>query len=129
MSGVVLPTSTSAVSRWQLVDFLRISRVTEPAAGGEAWLDVGQLASDELWLIDRIVASCDSESRTTLRLYEAAVDPMRYLSGSSAGNFDEADYPAGLQVAPSESLLAVWTGAADGARGTLAIQGRIWRRS
>jgi hypothetical protein len=111
------------------VDFLRLRLMTGPAAGGLATAEARQLEDGELWVIDRAVVSCSSLTRTTLRLYESAADPGRYLSGSSAGNFDEADYPAGLQIPPSTSLLAVWAGASDGARGTLALQGRILRRS
>lgn len=118
-----------AAAGWQLVDFLRHTVRTEPAAGSQAAVDLGQLDPDELWLVDRAVVSCDSTTKTSLRLYETTPDPLRLLSGSDLGNFDEADYPTGLQVAPSTSLVAVWSNASDGARGVLRLQGRVMRRA
>jgi len=126
---VTLPTPLPATSGWQLVDFLNLQLRSDPAAGGLAVLDAGQLDGGEMWLLDHMVVSCDSVSRTTLRLYESAPDPLRILDGSSTGNFDVADWPAGLQLRPSTSLVAVWTGATDGARGVLSVQGRRMVRS
>jgi hypothetical protein len=126
---VTLPTSTSAAAGWQVVDFLRLALRTAPAAGGQASLDAGQLDPEELWLLDHAVIQCDSTSKTTLRLYDSAPEPLRILDGSSAGNFSVADWPNGLQVAPGGSLVAVWVGASAGARGVLTVQGRVLRRS
>ena len=121
---VTLPTSQLAAASWQLVDFLNVQLRSDPAAGGQAALDAGQLDPDEMWLIDHMVVSCDSATKTTLRLYESLVDPLRILDGTPAGNFGVADWPAGLQVRPSSSLIAVWVGASDGARGVITLQGR-----
>lgn len=126
---VTLPTPIPSTSGWQMTDFLRLRLRSSPAYAGQAVLDAGQLDSDVLWMIDHTVVSCDSLTRTVLRFYESAADPTRYLSGSNTGNFDEADYPGGLQVAPATSLVAVWSGASDGARGLLALQGRVYRRA
>jgi hypothetical protein len=126
---VNLPTYDAPASSWQLADFLRLTLRTEPAADGTATVDAGQLDDSELWLIDHAVIQCGSATQTTLRLYESFADPLRLLSGSDRGNFDEADYPGGLQLAPSASLVAVWSGATAGARGVLSIQGRIMRRA
>ncbi|MFP5372402.1 MAG: hypothetical protein ACLGI3_16865 [Actinomycetes bacterium] len=128
--GVYLPTSSPATSAsWGLSDFLNLQLRSDPAAGGRAALDVGQLEPDELWLIDHMVCSCDSTTKTTLRLYASAIDPLRILDGTPAGNFGVADWPAGLQLHPLQSLVASWEGASDGARGVLAVQGRIMRRA
>ena len=126
--AVQLFESQAAAAGWQLVDFLRLRLRSDPAVGGVAALDFGQLDPGELWLIDRAVISCDSTSRTAFRFYEDVVDPLRILSGSSTGNFDEAEYPGGLQVAPSTSLVAAWVGASNLARGVVSIQGRILRQ-
>jgi hypothetical protein len=126
---VQLPTSQPAAASWQLVDFLNVQQRSDPAAGGQAALDAGQLDPDEMWLIDHMVVSSDSSTRTTLRLYESVVDPLRILDGSSTGNFDVADWPAGLQLRPSSSLVAVWVGASDGARGVITLQGRRMSRA
>jgi hypothetical protein len=125
----VLPTYAAPASSWAMVDFLRVVLRTEPAAAGSASVDFGQLDDSELWLIDHAVVSSTSTSATVFRMYEAVKDPTRLLSGSDRGNFDEADYPAGLQLHPGTSLLAVWDGASTGSRGTLSIQGRIMRRT
>jgi hypothetical protein len=129
--AIAVPTSLPSTSQWQVSDYLDLRLFTGPAAGGVATVESRQLGNDERWLIARAVVGCSSLTRTTLRLYESTADPGRYLSGSNTGNFDEADYPGatGLQVPPSTSLVAVWTGASDGARGTLAVQGLILRRS
>lgn len=124
-----LPVEAPAAAGWGLADFLNLHVQTNPATEGRATLDAGQLDPDELWLIDHMVASCTSASRTTLRLYWSAPDPLRILDGTASGNFNVADWPAGLQLHPSTSLVAVWEGADDGAVGTLALQGRIMRRA
>lgn len=128
---VPLPQPIPTASQWKPVDFLRTRASTTPAAGGVATVELPQLADDELWVIGRSVVSCSSSTKTTLRFYESSVSPGRYLSGSIAGNFDEAEYPGvgGLQIAPATSLVAQWTGASNGAVGQLALQGMRYRRA
>lgn len=127
--SIQLPEGLAAASSWQLTDFLRLRLRSDPAAGGQATLTGRQLDLNELWLIDHAVCSSDSTTDTLLRLYETVIDPGMYLSGSDSGNFDEADYPGGLQIASSTSLVAVWSGASTGARGLLSVQGRIYRKA
>jgi len=130
MGGLVLPEFVgTASSAWQLVDFLRLRLRSAAAAGGVARIDVAQLPDNELWVIDRAVVSSSSTNTTALRLYDSYVDPEFFLSGSGSGNFDEADYPGGLQVPPTASLIAEWTGCSDGAIGRLYLQGRRLQRS
>lgn len=121
---VTLPVYTGSATAWQLVDFLNVQLRSDPAAGGRASIDAGQLDPDEMWLVDHMVVWCDSAPATTVRLYESMADPLRLLDGSRTGNFDVADWPSGLQVRPSTSLLAVWEGAGQGSRGVLTLQGR-----
>lgn len=128
MTGVHLPTSVSVASSWQLADFVRWSGTSAPAVDGVATLVVDQVPSGELWLIDRAVVSTSSTSTTALRLYENSPYPENFLSGSGSGNFDEADYPQGLQLAEGTQLVAQWFGAADDAVGRLRLQGRVLRR-
>jgi hypothetical protein len=126
----VLPTYVgSAATSWQLVDWQTPSWSSQPAAAGVARIDCDQLDSDELWLIDRAVVSCSSTAKTTLRLYDSGVDVLRLISGSSAGNFDEADYPGALVLRPSSQLVAVWSNADAGAVATLRLQVRQLRRA
>jgi hypothetical protein len=127
--SLLLPAQQPVASGWQFSDFLRFALVTDPAPAGLFYGSVSvvsrPLDSDELWLIDHMVCSTTASAATTLRLYERAQEAPRYfLDGSDRGNFDVADYAAGLQVPPGGQLLAVWSGASAGAVGTLSVQGR-----
>lgn len=130
MGGVILPYSLGgSAASWQPSDFLDEQWRSQPAAGGRASIEVPQLASDELWSITRAVVTCDSATPTTVRLYADQEHPLNLRSGSNTGNFDEADYPGALQLPPSTALLAVWTGASDGATATLHVSGTVMRRA
>lgn len=126
---VPLPQPIPSTSAWQPADFLRRTMRTSPAAGGLAQLDFGALADTEMWVLSHAVVHCTSSTPTALRLYESVPDPGWLLDGSDRGTFDVADWPAGLQVSPSASLVAVWEGASDGAVGTLRVQGTIYRKA
>lgn len=129
MSGVVLPTVIPTTSQWIMTDFLdRQLSGDEPAAGGRAELTGPQVGFDDRWLIDHMVVHCPSSTQATLRLYDTQEHPLRLLDGVPDGRFAVADWPAGLQLRPGGTLLAVWTGASDGARGVITLQGRIMRR-
>lgn len=107
-------------------DYRYITATSPAAAGGTATATFPQLGQ-EAWLIDRAIASCTSSTETALRLYEGNPSPGFLLSGTARGNFDEADYPAGVLISPGTQLLAVWTLASDGAVGTLRLQVRVLR--
>ncbi len=126
---VVLPTPVaSAASSWQLADWRELQLHTDPAAGGTATLDTGQVPDTELWLIDRALAACDSATATQVRLYVNYVSALSLRDGSSRGNFDVTEYPQGLLVRGGTTLVAQWTGASDGAVGVLTLQARVYRR-
>lgn len=127
--GVILPQQIATASAWVLADFATLRRRTDPAAGGVAMVDLGQLDGNEMWLIDHAVVACDSSTPTELRWYESSVSDLALLDGTSRGNFDVGDWPSGLQAAPSQSLIARWTGASNGARGIVTVQFRVMRRS
>ncbi|WP_154793308.1 hypothetical protein [Occultella kanbiaonis] len=127
--SLILPESRAGTARgWTLADFRTVQGRTTPAVGGACELRLPEVEQDELWLIDHMVAACDSTTPTSVRLYESSVDPLALLDGSSAGNFDVADWPAGLQVRSTQFLIARWDSASDGARGTLTVQLRSLRR-
>ncbi len=131
MTGVVLPVSVAgSASGWTLVDYVTRQGRTEPASGDGAPLvfEFGQLGDGELWLIDHAVVACDSTTATSVRWYESAISDLALLDGSDRGNFDVADWPAGLHVRPSQSLVVVWSGASAGARGAVTVQARVLRR-
>lgn len=126
---IPLPSSIATASQWQLVDWTDPQLQSQPAVGSVATIEVPQLASDEMWLVDRAVIVCDSSTATTMRLYRDAISPRNIRSGSSHGNFDEADYPGGLLVRPTSRLVAQWVGASAGAIATLTLQARVLRRT
>lgn len=127
--AVQLPIPLPALTGWMLADYRTASARSTPAAGGTATAALPQVPGDELWLLDHAVIACDSTSATTLRLYADSILPDALLDGSSAGNFDVADWPAGLLVPSTRTLLAVWSGASAGAIGTLTAQLRVLRRT
>jgi hypothetical protein len=129
---VPVPYSLPTSSQWQLMDWTDPVLTSAAAAGGTMQVQFRDLDVNELWLIDRAVIQCDSTTDTKLRLYAATAAPANLLSGSDSeavtGNFDEAEYPRGLLLRPSQCLLAVWTGASTGARGTIRLQAQVFRK-
>lgn len=128
MPGVILPQQLSAASAWQLVDVLYAVASTLPAVGGVASVELPQVGGTEKWLVDHAVVSCTSSTPTQLRWYEGAAAPVALLDGSGSGNFDVGDWPQGMLVSPAQSLVARWTGASDGAVGTVRVQYRLYAR-
>jgi len=124
---LTLPVQLPTAGGWTLADYGRTRMRTTPAAGGLATIDMGQLDGNEMWLVDHAVVYCDSSTSTALRWYESTVAPDALLDGSNSGNFDVGDWPVGLQVAPTQSLVAQWSGASDGAVGVVSIQYRVLR--
>lgn len=128
MTGFLLPSQIPTATGWVLADYRpEVTIRSQPAAGGQAIAYGEQLGSDYLWLIDHAVTSCTSSTDTALRMYADA--PTGFLlDGTDAGNFQVADWPAGLQLASGRQLCAVWSGASAGAVGTLGLQVRVLRR-
>lgn len=125
---LVLPRQVDgSASGWALRDFVQLIASTDPAAGGTAVLEFPQLDPDEMLLVDHAVVLCTSTTPSSVRLYTGAVDPLRILDGSAAGNFDVADWD-GLQLHPSTTLIVQWSGCSPGAVGTITIQARSMRR-
>jgi len=127
--AVQLPVQRPVASGWGLADFRTIQQRTAAAGGGSAQLELAQVPSDELWFIDHAVVACTSSTSTSLRLYAGSVSDLALLDGSLSGNFDVADWPNGLLLEATRSLIARWDGASDGAIGTLTLQLRVMRRA
>lgn len=72
--------------------------------------------------IERMTIVSDSSSVTTFRLYVDRVVPENLRSGSTSGNFDEAEYDPAIELAGGETLILRWTGASAGAVGSSTIQ-------
>lgn len=125
---VILPEPALSASGWSLVDYSTAQATTPPATGGAARLELEQLAGTDMWLIDHAVVACDGTNDTTVRWYASTENPGALLDGSDSGRFDVADWPNGLLLRPSAALVVVWSGASDGAVGTITLQYRLLRR-
>jgi hypothetical protein len=126
---IPLPQPLPTAAGWQFMGWRRFTARTPAAAGGTASVALDQLGTDELWLIDRAVSTCTSAASSSVRHYDTSAAPSRLLSGSNSGNYDEAEYPAGLLLESGSQLLTVWTGATDGAVGTVNVQVRRYQRA
>lgn len=130
MSSLILPVQVAGgAAGWQLSDWQQIRLSATADATGTATIDCGQVDPTTQWLVDRVVIQSTSGSASTLKLYDSTVAAAQLLDGTAAGNLNTADYPAGLLVRPSASLVAQWTGASPGAVCTLTAQVRIYRRA
>jgi hypothetical protein len=126
--AIGVPTFMPVVANWAVVDWVEKTLRSAPAAGGLATITLDQLPTTDMWLLDHMVAQCTSATATQMRLYADTVSAGYLRDGSDTGNFDVADWPAGLLVRPSVSMVAQWTGASDGAIATLTLQARIMRQ-
>lgn len=125
--SVALPQSLATTSSWQLTDWLDQSYSSSPAAGGVAQIVLPVLDYATRWELTHMVVGCTSSTPTTLRLYRDTVSNPNLRDGSASGNFDVADWPAGLKIPASSGLIAVWSGASAGAVATLTVQGNVYR--
>lgn len=126
---VLLPQPLPTTGGWQLVDWLDASYVSAPAAGGTATITLDPLPPDTRWQLTHMVAFSTSAAAPQMRLYLSNVTPTGLRDGTNTGAFDVADWPMGLMVPPSQSLVAVWTGCNDGDIGTLTLQANILRQT
>jgi hypothetical protein len=79
------------------------------------------------WEVDRAVVSSTSSTVTEARMFKDVVANHNLVSGSAAGNFDEADYSEPIRLQGGQRLIVRWTGASPGARSTARAEGRIFR--
>jgi hypothetical protein len=128
VSELVLPRYAGQVASWALTDWLDQSWTSAAAdSSGVVTIVCDQLDSTTRWRITRAVVSSTSGSTSQCRLYRDTVSLGSLRSGTNAGNYDEADYPAGLWVPPTAALVAQWSGVATGATCTLSVQADIYR--
>lgn len=123
----VVPSYTAPGQAWQLTDYKPALTLTGKADNtGTATLTApSPVDPGNMWAIQRAVVTSSSTSAPQVRLYDSPVTvPVNLLSGSNAGNYDEADYPAGpgLLVDQSRQLVAVFTGCDPGAACTVRFQ-------
>lgn len=121
-SGIYVPQAVPTPAGWVVATYRpRLVLRTPPAAGGTMTATADQVPGGQMWRIERAVCSSTSSAATALRLYDAGATDVP-CSGTDTGNYDEAEYPNGLLIDQGLQLTAVWTGASDGARGTLRLQ-------
>lgn len=123
----VLPTYTPPAGSWQLVDWLDQSWAATAGDDGTATLTLDALGPAVRWRITRSVVSSTSAASSSVRHYLGSVGVGNLRSGSNSGNYDEADYPAGLMIPPTGVYVTQWTGCTPGATCTLALQAEILR--
>lgn len=125
---IALPSALPSASGWQVVDWADPTLSSDQAAGGVATITLDPLPPTDMWLLDHMVVSCTSSTATVLRLYANSVGPGYFRDGAENGNFSVGDWPTGLLVRPSSSLIAQWVGCSAGAVGTLTLQARVLRQ-
>lgn len=123
-----LPVAVASAAQWTLHDFAQRALTSDPAAAGVCQVDLGPVPQDELWLVDRMVVSCDSAVETAAGIYLDVVDPGRAIDGTWFGNFDVADLASAIQLPGTTSLICQWTACEAGDVGTLRIQYQIMRK-
>jgi hypothetical protein len=126
-SGIFVPSFQAPAHSWQLVDWLDASYKVTAGADGVATFTCPQLDDVTRWRITRAVVASTSTASTKLRLYLDAPALSTLRSGSDSGDYDEADYPAGLMIPPTRALVAQWTGGNPGDTCYLNLQAEIMR--
>lgn len=119
----------AAGSGWASVDVLGVALAGITDGGGAATLTFPQVNAGERWQIQRAVAACSSASpQPRLRLYvNDPTDQRNLRSGTDAAGYDEAEYPDGLWLFETDTLVAVFTGGPAGAQVSIALQYQLWR--
>lgn len=125
----VLPQPQPASSQWALSDYGSGVETTPEAAGGTCQVELLTVPADELWLLERVVVSCTSSSASACTLYLDYPDPSRAIDFTPAGNGDVADSAPPVQLEAGTTVLAVWAGCSNGAKGTIRGQWTVLRRS
>lgn len=126
---VPTPYALPVTSSWTLSDWVDNTYNAVADASGVALITLDPLPSDIRWQLTHMVAGCATTSTTSLRLYLDQVGNVALRDGTASGNFDVADWPAGLMVPPGRSLLARWTGCNPGDQAFLTLQANVLRRS
>jgi hypothetical protein len=125
VTSFVVPSYRAPGQGWQLTDYKPGLVLTAKAgADGSATVSAPTVEPGYMWAIQRAVSSSTSGKVPRLRLYDGSASAGNLLSGSNAGLYDEADYPAGpgMLVDQGRQLTAVWTGCDVGASCTLRLQ-------
>lgn len=120
-----LPRPGSDGDSEQVTAALDHARSSQPAAGGTMSVLFDPVPLDTSWQLERVVVSSTSSLPTRAYLFTDLADPRHLLDGTNSGNFDVADNTTPVTVGAGLALLVVWLGAADGAVGTVRVQGTL----
>lgn len=94
------------------------------AADGTAVAAFPVVEAGTYWLVDRVVII--GAGGGTAYLYDDPTLPAEgLLDGTSAGDFDVSEYPRGLLIDETRTLVAHWSGATPGNTATIRAQVRI----
>lgn len=126
---MTVPYPLPVASSWSVVDWLDQTYQAVADSTGVALITIPQLPDTDRWQLTHMVAGCATTASTQMRLYLNDVANGYLRDGTASGNFDVADWPMGLMVPPSTSLLARWTGCNAGDPVFLNVQANILRRS
>lgn len=127
---IPLPQPIPSASGWQFSDWRPIKATSGPASSaGVATITLDPVPDTEQWLLDRAIVQCTGVAGPLARVYEGNVNATSLLDGSNTGRFDVAEWPNGLLVRPSTSLVIQWTGCDVGAVATFRAQARVYVRS
>jgi hypothetical protein len=114
---------------WGLADFGQASKSDVAGVDGSIEVSFDQVPDGELWLVDRMVVSCDSAARTRALVYAGVVDVRALRDGTESGNFDVADMASPIQLRTGDQLVVAWSSATPGAAGVAFAQWTVLRRS
>jgi hypothetical protein len=127
---VPVPYALPVTSSWQLVDWIDKTFTGTADSTGVALISLDRLPDNERWQLTHMVAGAATAAiAPPMRLYLDNVSNGQLRDGTASGKFDVADWPMGLMVPPSTSLLARWTGLASGDQVFLTLQANVLRRS
>lgn len=126
---VPVPVAVPVVSGWTVADWLDRSLTATTDDTGTATITLGPVPDVERWQLTHMVVGCLSTAVAPLRLYLDDASDVNLRDGTDDGRFGVSEWPQGLWIPPTRSLLAVWTGADPGVRATLTVQATIYRRT
>jgi hypothetical protein len=112
-----------------VVDYRTVAASTPAAAGGTCSVTLDPVPAGYFWLVERITVLNTSSTATTAYVYEGDPAPGNFRDGTSRGNLDVADESSPILVDSTRYLTVLWTGASNGAVGTVTVQYQLVKRA
>lgn len=92
---------------------------------GAARATVGPQRAGIRWNVRRAVLRASGGTKPTARLYLNSESVATFLDGTASADQNSADYPAGLDLFPGQSVLVVWSAGTPGASVALILDGDL----